>query len=82
LRWSVYASLSTINKEHNLGMRFWLFVIVVGGLAHLVLYLADREINAGIDRLSEAKLARPELLVADPDLKLASTRSPYMRDER
>jgi hypothetical protein len=59
--------------------RYLLFVIVVGGLAHLILYLADREISAGIDRLSEATLARPESLDANSNLKLVSARSPYMR---
>jgi hypothetical protein len=62
--------------------RFWIFAVVVGGLAHLILHIADREISAGIDSLSETKLARPELLDADPGLKLVSARSPYMRDER
>jgi hypothetical protein len=62
--------------------RYLLFVIVVGGLAHLILYLADREISAGIDRLSEATLARPESLDANSNLKLVSARSPYMRNER
>jgi predicted proteasome-type protease len=54
----------------------------MGGRAHLVLYLADREINAGVDRLSELKNLHGYALDADPDLKLVSKRSPYMRDER
>jgi hypothetical protein len=65
-----------------MGLRFWLFVAVMGGLADLVLYLADREMNAGVDRLSELKNLHGYALDADPDLKLVSKRSPYMRDER
>jgi hypothetical protein len=71
-----------IDRKHHMNSRFWFFVVVMGGLAHLILYIADREIGAGIDRLSEAKLIGPELLDADSSLKLVSARSPYMRDER
>lgn len=65
-----------------MGLRLWLFVAAVGGLAHLVLYLADREINAGVDRLSESRLVRPGELDGDSNLKLLSARSRYMRNER
>ncbi len=63
-------------------LRAWLFVLATAAVAHAMLYLADREISAGVDRLSEAKLVRPDALDADPDLKMASARSAYMRDER
>jgi hypothetical protein len=63
-------------------LRFWLFIVVTGGLAHLVLMLADREIRAGVDRLAELPSADRSLLDADPDLKLVSQHSPYMRNER
>jgi hypothetical protein len=61
---------------------FWLFVAVAGGLAHLLLLIADREIDAGVDRLAEVKFATRDVLDATPDLKQVSARSPYMRDER
>jgi hypothetical protein len=76
------ASHATLHRERHMSSRYLLFVIVVGGLAHLILYLADREISAGIDRLSEATLARPESLNANPNLKFVSARSRYMRNER
>lgn len=38
------------------------------------------EMDAGVDRLSEMKLR--STLDADPNLKLISERSPYMRTER
>jgi hypothetical protein len=63
-------------------LRPWLFAAVVGGLAHLILYIADREISAGVDRLSEVRILRPDGLDADPNLKVVSARSPYMRNER
>jgi hypothetical protein len=63
-------------------LRFWLFVAATGGLAHLFLFMADREISAGVDRLAVARLAPPDALDVDPNLKLVSERSPYMRNER
>jgi hypothetical protein len=63
-------------------LRFWLFVAATGGLAHLILFMADREISAGVDRLAGVKLARPGALDVEADLKLVSERSPYMRNER
>jgi hypothetical protein len=65
-----------------MGLRLWLFVVFVGAFAHLILFTADREIRAGIDRLAEVKLVRPGALDLDPNLKLVSERSPYMRNER
>jgi len=65
-----------------MGLRFWLFVLVTAALAHSILYLADREISAGVDRLSEAKISRPDVIDAELDLKPVSARSTYMRDER
>jgi len=65
-----------------MGLRLWLWlsVVAVGGLAHLFLFIADREIDAGVDRLSELQFAHSDTL--DDDLKLVSARSPYMRNER
>ena len=62
-------------------LSFWLFVVVAGGVAHLLLLIADREINAGVDRLAEVKFSPREPLSASPDLKPVSAQSPYMRDE-
>jgi hypothetical protein len=47
-----------------------------------VLFLADRQMNAGVDRLSKIKFAPHATLEADPNLKLVSERSPYMGTER
>src|SRR5512138_1364108 len=52
--------LGGIAGNRTMGLRFWLFVVATAALAHAILYLADREISAGVDRLSEAKLARPD----------------------
>ena len=48
----------------------------------LVLFLQDAEIKAGVERLAEMKVSHSLAFDADPDLKLVSERSPYMRDER
>jgi hypothetical protein len=47
-----------------------------------VLFIADQQMNAGVDRLSTIKLPSQFVLDADPNLKLVSERSPYMRTER
>ena len=65
-----------------MGLRLWVFVAGVAGLAHVILYIADREVNASVDRLSQLRLARPGELDNDSNLKLVSARSPYMRNER
>lgn len=61
---------------------FWIFVAVAGGFAHLLLLIADREIEAGVDRLAEVEFAPRDVLGTTPDLRQVSARSPYMRDER
>ncbi len=60
----------------------WAFLAFLGSLAFLVLFIADRQMNAGVDRLSSMKIPPQSALDADPDLKLVSERSPYMRTER
>ena len=65
-----------------MGLRLWLFVAGLAGLAHLILSIADHEIDASVDRLSQLRLTHPDELDANSNLKLVSARSPYMRDER
>jgi hypothetical protein len=60
----------------------WTFLALVGSLMFLVLFIADRQTNAGVDRLSRMKVQPQSALEADPNLKLVSERSPYMRTER
>jgi hypothetical protein len=60
----------------------WTSWAFLGSLAFLVLFIADREMNAGVNRLSRMKLPHHSALDADPNLKLVSERSPYMRTER
>ena len=60
----------------------WAFLAFMGALAFLVLIIADYEMDAGVDRLSKMKLRPQSTLDADPNLKLISERSPYMRTER
>jgi hypothetical protein len=48
----------------------------------LALFIQDAEIKAGVERLSEMRLSPQPTFDADPNLKLVSERSPYMRDER
>jgi hypothetical protein len=60
----------------------WAFLAFVGSLIFLVLFIADRQMNAGVDRLSKVRIPPEAVLDADPDLKPVTERSPYMRTER
>jgi hypothetical protein len=63
-------------------MKWKFFVFYAGFLIGLVLFIQDREVSAGVERLAEMRLAHTPALDADPDLRLVSMRSPYMRNER
>jgi hypothetical protein len=63
-------------------LSFWLFVAVAGGFVHLLLLIADRQIEASVDRLAHVTFAPRDLLDAAPDLKQESAHSPYLRNER
>ena len=60
----------------------WTFLILCAGffITTLVLFIEDYQITAGVERLSEIRVT-PQL-DADPNLRLVSERSPYMRNER
>ncbi len=62
----------------------WSFLLLCAGffITTLVLFIEDYQIKAGVERLSEMRVSPQPALYADPDLKLVSERSPYMRDER
>jgi hypothetical protein len=62
----------------------WTFVILCAGffIITLVLFLEDYQIRAGVERLSEMRVSPDTSLSADPNLRLVSEQSPYMRDER
>jgi hypothetical protein len=62
--------------------KFWAFLAFAGSLIFLILFIADLQRNAGVDRLSRIKIPPQSRIEADPDLKLVSERSPYMRTER
>ncbi len=63
-------------------MKWNFFIFYAGFLIGLVLFIQDREVSAGVERLAEMRLAHAPALNADPDLRLVSMRSPYMRNER
>ena len=62
----------------------WTFAILCAGffITTLVLFLEEYQISAGVERLSEMSVSPASPLSADPNLRLVSERSPYMRDER
>ena len=63
----------------------WTFFVIYAGFLIgliLILFIRDREITAGVERLAEMRQLRAPVLNADPNLKRVSERSPYMRTER
>jgi hypothetical protein len=62
----------------------WTFLMLGAGffVTTLVLFIEDYQINAGVERLSEMRALPQPPLSADPNLRLVSAHSPYMRDER
>jgi hypothetical protein len=63
-------------------MKWTFFVLCAGCLIGLVVCIQEHEITAGVERLAAMRLAHAPALDADPNLKLVTERSPYMRDER
>ena len=62
----------------------WTFLILCAGffIATLVLAIEDYQITSGVERLSEMRVTPDSSLSPDPNLRLVSEHSPYMRDER
>jgi hypothetical protein len=62
----------------------WTFLILCAGffITTLVLFLQDYQISAGVERLSEIRISPESSPPTDPNLRLVSEHSPYMRDER
>jgi hypothetical protein len=63
-------------------MKAWPFLTLLGSLIFLVLFIKDWETKMDAEKLSRMKLPHRSGLNADPNLKLLSERSPYMRSER
>jgi len=57
------------------------FVAFVAGLLVLILFIADRERQAGVDRLSNYKIPPRSTLDADTARTLVSTPAPSMRKD-
>jgi hypothetical protein len=61
---------------------FLTVIAFIAVIAFLALFLADREMQAGIERLSHYKFAPRSALDPDPGLKRVGRRSPSIRAER
>jgi hypothetical protein len=70
-----------VSREIETKMQL-VFLTIVGIFALSILFLADRERKAGVERLSNHKTVPHVALEADPDLRQRSERSPYMRNGR
>jgi hypothetical protein len=58
------------------------FLAFVAGLGFLILFIADREREAGVERLSNYKMVPRSALEADPSVKPVSTPAPPARTAR
>ena len=58
------------------------FLAFVAGLGFLILFIADREREAGVERLSNYKIAPRSALEPDRSVKPVSTPAPPTRTER
>jgi hypothetical protein len=58
------------------------FIFFISGITFLISFIADRERQAGPEKISSHRMVLRSALDADPNLKLISTHSPYMRTER
>ena len=63
-------------------MKWTILTLSAAFFITLVLFIQDAEIKAGVERLSEMRVLPQPAFDADPNLKLVSERSPYMRNER
>jgi hypothetical protein len=63
-------------------MKSWSILAFVGSLIVLVLFIKDWETKMDGQKLSRMKPPHHSALDADPNLKLASERGPYMRTDR
>jgi hypothetical protein len=59
---------------------YFAYLAFVGVLSFLMIFIVDRERKAGVQRIAEYKI--PHSALEDPNLKLISAQSPYMRSER
>ena len=60
----------------------WGVLAFGGSLLFLMLFIKDWETKMDAQKLSRTKLPHHSDLDVDPNLKLVSERSPYMRSER
>jgi hypothetical protein len=63
-------------------MKSWNVLAFVGSLIFLVLFIKDWETKMDGQKLSRMKLPHHSALDVNPNLKLVSERSPYVRTER
>jgi hypothetical protein len=55
---------------------YWAFLASLGALTFLVFFIADREREAGVERLSNYKIPPPAALESDPGSKPVTTKRP------
>ena len=67
-------------REQSMKSAYFAYLAFVGVLSFLMIFIVDRERKAGVERIAEYKI--PYSALEDPNLKLISAQSPYMRNER
>jgi len=76
------SALHWTQEDRALRYTSWTILAFVGSFIFLVLFIKDWETKMDAQKLSRTKLPHHSDLDVDPNLKLVSERSPYMRSER
>jgi hypothetical protein len=61
---------------------FFAYMALVWVLAFLILFVADRQMNEGIERLSNYRIPPHSALGVDPEIKLVSSKRSEPRNVR
>jgi hypothetical protein len=80
-RWPYFCVTGT--QEHRvMKLTSWGILAFVGSVIFSLFFIKDWETKMDAQKLSRVKLPHHSGLDVDPNLKLVSERSPYMRSER
>jgi hypothetical protein len=79
---AIAAAYVPLSAEEVTDLRIFLsFVSLAGALAMLIIFLAEKQQEAALERLSSYKLNPQPAAYEEPDRRQGTVRSPYLRNE-
>jgi hypothetical protein len=79
---AIAAAYVSLSAEEVTDVRIFLTCVgLAGGLVMLIIFLAEKQQEAALERLSSYKLNPQPAAYDEPDLRQVTARSPYMRSE-